>query len=333
MTQKVCLAVFALLISFNTMAQENLNKYKYILVPKQYEFQKNPDSYQINSLHKFLFDKAGFETLFTDEEYPADLVEERCMALTSKVTSNPSMFKTRFTVELYDCYNKLVYKSPLGTSKIKEYKKAYNETLRRAMAELIEKGHTYDPGASATSEVTAKETPEKAAETAAVITASKIVPAEKVTEEVQEVAQEEVAPVAEKETVAVKEVAVQEAKEVASETTKEVSKVAVPAVAVVAVSTEKKEVAKVAEVKTPSIEGTYNIDMWGLCKVVKKGDGYAVIGGDEDFEFATISPTSNPSMFMLKKTGFKQVQLLELDAEGTIRIDTANGFKTYKKEN
>src|SRR5210317_1792412 len=158
MTQKYWLVVFSLVLSFNTMAQENLNKYKYIIVPKQYEFQKRPDSYQINSLHKFLFEKAGFETLFSDEEYPADLVDERCMALTSKIISKPSMFKTRFTVELYDCYNKLVYSGPEGTSKIKDYTKAYNQTLRRAMAELVEAGHVYDPEASALSAAKEEET-------------------------------------------------------------------------------------------------------------------------------------------------------------------------------
>lgn len=305
MIQRICLAVFALALSFNGLAQENLNKYKYILVPKQYEFQKRPDSYQINSLHKFLFEKAGFETLFTDDAYPDDLVKERCLGLTSKIVSNPSMFKTRFTVELYDCYNKLVYTSNEGTSKIKDYKKAYNETLRKAMAELIEMGYEYDPGL--TTDVVAEKAVEETVEATEVIAAEKLVPAKKVEEEVKKEVVEETKPVVE-----------------------EAAKVAVP-VAVVAVEEEKKEVEKVVEEKAPSIEGKYNIDMWGACKVVKKGDGYAVVGGDEDFEFATITPTSNPSIFMIKKTGFKQVQILELDAEGNIKIDTANGFKTYKK--
>lgn len=305
MIQRICLAVFALALSFNGLAQENLNKYKYILVPKQYEFQKRPDSYQINSLHKFLFEKAGFETLFTDDAYPDDLVKERCLGLTSKIVSNPSMFKTRFTVELYDCYNKLVYTSNEGTSKIKDYKKAYNETLRKAMAELIEMGYEYDPGL--TTDVVAEKAVEETVEATEVIAAEKLVPAKKVEEEVKKEVVEETKPVVE-----------------------EAAKVAVP-VAVVAVEEEKKEVEKVVEEKAPSIEGKYNIDMWGACKVVKKGDGYAVVGGDEDYEFATITPTSNPSIFMIKKTGFKQVQILELDAEGNIKIDTANGFKTYKK--
>ena len=305
MIQRICLAVFALALSFNGLAQENLNKYKYILVPKQYEFQKRPDSYQINSLHKFLFEKAGFETLFTDDAYPDDLVKERCLGLTSKIVSNPSMFKTRFTVELYDCYNKLVYTSNEGTSKIKDYKKAYNETLRKAMAELIEMGYEYDPGL--TTDVVAEKAVEETVEATEVIAAEKLVPAKKVEEEVKKEVVEETKPVVE-----------------------EAAKVAVP-VAVVAVEEEKKEVEKVVEEKALSIEGKYNIDMWGACKVVKKGDGYAVVGGDEDYEFATITPTSNPSIFMIKKTGFKQVQILELDAEGNIKIDTANGFKTYKK--
>jgi hypothetical protein len=34
---------------------------------------------------------------------------------------------------------------------------------------------------------------------------------------------------------------------------------------------------------------------------------------------------------MVKKTGFKQSQLLELDADGNLQIDTTNGIKIYKR--
>ena len=306
------------MFSFGSAAQENLAAYKYILVPKQYEFQKGPDSYQINSLHKFLFEKAGFETLFTDELYPEDLVKERCLALTSKIVSNPSMFKTRFTVELYDCYNKLVYAGPAGTSKIKDYTKAYNQTLRRAMAELIEAGHVYDPTGSIKNELSAKAAVKDTLMAVTEVAASKIQPAIKVDQQTKE----EIKPAAQKTTI--KEAATDELKPVKEE-------VAIAAIAESEEKADKVELQQVAQESAPSIEGTYVIDLWGRCNIVKKGNGYAVVGGDEDFEFATISTTSNPSIFMMKKTGFKQVQLLELTAEGNIKIDTADGFKTYKK--
>lgn len=309
MSKKISLLVCVLFVTFGSIAQESLNNYKYVLVPKQYEFQKRPDTYQINSLHKFLFDQAGFETLFTDEVYPQDLVEDRCLGLTSKVVSAPSMFRTKFTVELYDCYNKLVYTSIQGFSKKKDYKEAYHETLRRAMAEFKELDYHYVPKEKQA--VAVKQVENVATQPTEVIAATKLVPAQKVVEaETKVKASEAVVPV---------EKAVVEVAEV------------VPAVAVVAVEETAKKTAPKA--KAYSIEGTYAIDMWGLCKVVKKGDAYAVIGGDEDFEFATITPTSRAHMYMIKKTGFKQTQLLELDADGNISIDTANGFKTYKRVN
>lgn len=69
-----------LIFSFSILfAQKSINSYKYILVPKQYEFQKSADQYQLNSLTKFLFERAGFTVLFTDESFPVDLSNNRCL--------------------------------------------------------------------------------------------------------------------------------------------------------------------------------------------------------------------------------------------------------------
>ena len=80
-----------------------------------------------------------------------------------------------------------------------------------------------------------------------------------------------------------------------------------------------------------SIEGSYLIDIWGECIISKKADGYAIIGGDENYEFATISKTSKSTIFMVKKTGFSQSQLLELTEDGNLKIDTENGVKIFKR--
>jgi len=80
-----------------------------------------------------------------------------------------------------------------------------------------------------------------------------------------------------------------------------------------------------------SIEGNYLIDIWGNCTITKKDNGYAIIGGDENYEFATISKTSKPLIFMVKKTGFSLSQLLELNEKGDLQMDTANGVKVFKR--
>ena len=57
------------LIVTSVFSQVNLNDYKYVIVPKKYDFLKEADQYQINSLSKFLFNKYGFQTLMEGEKY------------------------------------------------------------------------------------------------------------------------------------------------------------------------------------------------------------------------------------------------------------------------
>ena len=133
-------------------AQNNINSYKYILVPKQFEFQKSEDQYQLNSLTKFLFNKAGYTVLFTDENYPVDIATNSCLGLKTKVNDNSSFLKTKTNIELYDCYNNLVYATKEGVSKEKDYKKSYQEALRNAFTELSKLNYTYAPVIVATKE-------------------------------------------------------------------------------------------------------------------------------------------------------------------------------------
>ena len=64
MNKLILVAFFLIFSSYLSFAQKNINNYKFIIVPKQYEFQKSEDSYQINSLTKFLFERDGFITFF-----------------------------------------------------------------------------------------------------------------------------------------------------------------------------------------------------------------------------------------------------------------------------
>ena len=40
-------------------SQTNLNNYKYVIVPKKYDFLKEEDQFRLNGLTKFLFEKYG----------------------------------------------------------------------------------------------------------------------------------------------------------------------------------------------------------------------------------------------------------------------------------
>ena len=124
--------IIAFLLITNIFSQSNLSEYKYVVVPRKYDFLKEVDKYQLNSLTKFLLKKENFNVLFHDDNFPEDLAKDRCLGLFLNVLSEGSIFRTKLTAELRDCNNKVLFTSNEGVSKDKDYKKAYHEALRDA---------------------------------------------------------------------------------------------------------------------------------------------------------------------------------------------------------
>lgn len=145
MKTKLFTALIACFIITNVFSQSNLNDYKYVVVPKKFDFLKQENQYLLNSLTKFLFEKYGFTALVEGETYPDDYKQNRCKALKSNVLKGSGMFKTKLTVELKDCNDQVVYTSQLGESRIKEYGKAYNEALRNAFKSFEAVNYSYEP--------------------------------------------------------------------------------------------------------------------------------------------------------------------------------------------
>ncbi|NNL15491.1 MAG: hypothetical protein HKO81_02485 [Flavobacteriaceae bacterium] len=148
MKAKLLLTIVLSLFILTAKAQTNINAYKYVVVPKNYDFLKEADQYQLNSLTKFLFNKNKFNVYFDDENLPEDLFKNRCLALYANVLIDKSLFRTRLTVELKDCYNNVVFVSREGSSKEKNYKKAYHESLRDAFNSFKSLNYSYDPSIS-----------------------------------------------------------------------------------------------------------------------------------------------------------------------------------------
>ena len=306
MKKSIYLVFFLLLSCSMLFAQKNINSYKYILVPKQFKFQKSNDSYQINSLVKFLFEREGFNVLFENDSYPNELASNRCLALRVDMKSNSSLFSTKMKMDLIDCNNRSVFSSKEVKTKEKDYKKAYQEVVRKTFKDVEELNYAY----SGLSEIAASEPSEveDADESNDIITEKEV----------------------ENEVIA---------KEVVN---KNISK---PVDIVIDVK-EIKGVERVVVVKGEdeienrafkpvvfTIEGNYLIDNWGKSTISKNGDNYSVIGGDEHFEFATIYKTSKPNIYIIKWVAYKQPQLLEVNSEGNLNMDTLNDIKIYKKVN
>ncbi|MGB2128287.1 MAG: hypothetical protein ACPHXR_02305 [Flavicella sp.] len=131
---------------FSTIAQNNTNNYSYVTIPNRFSFQKQADQYQLNSLLKFLMDKEGYVSFLDTERIPMNYMQMDCAGLRLQYIEKSSLLKTKLTLELYDCNNALIYKSPVAISFEKEYKKAYQDLIRKTFEFLKEEGCLHKPG-------------------------------------------------------------------------------------------------------------------------------------------------------------------------------------------
>ncbi len=127
------LLITAILFSFVCKAQEN---HKYVIIPSQFSFFKDPDKYNLNTLTKSFFESEGFKVLYDTQDLPQEIANNRCDALYANAIENNSMFLTRIKIEIKDCQNKVILTSIEGSSKEKSYDKAYNQAFRSALTSL-----------------------------------------------------------------------------------------------------------------------------------------------------------------------------------------------------
>lgn len=279
------------IVSSISFAQKSINSYKYIIVPNQFEFQKSNDSYQLNSLTKFLFEREGFIALFENEQFPKDLALNRCLGLRVDLKNNSSLLSTKMKMDLKDCNNTVVFSSKEVKSKSKDYKKAYQEAIRMAFVDVEELNYAYNANLN---------------------------------EENNDVVKKNEVLNSEEEIITVKEEISDVVLEV--EELQEVKKVVNPKLDE---EIERREFMTLEY----NLEGTYTFENWGKSVISKNEDEYSVVGGDENFEFATIYKTSKPTLFIIKWVAFKQPQLLEINSNGNLSVDTSNGVKTFYRIN
>ena len=137
--KNIILVLFLIMSNIFVFGQEKkVNNYKFIVVPDKFDFLKQKDEYKTSSLTKFLLKKNGFTVVLNSEQYPKDLIDNPCSGLKALVLDKSSMFKVKVIIELRDCSNRLLYTSDEGVSKLKEYKKGFQEAIRNAHASMID---------------------------------------------------------------------------------------------------------------------------------------------------------------------------------------------------
>jgi hypothetical protein len=131
------------LISLFSFSQESINTFKYVSVPENYSFLKSKDQYQLNSLTIFLFEKNNFTVLNSLQNYPSDLAQNKCLLLNSDIIKIKGVFKTKLQLILTDCRENIIFTSEIGQSKLKDFKKAYQEALRNAFISVASLNYDY----------------------------------------------------------------------------------------------------------------------------------------------------------------------------------------------
>jgi hypothetical protein len=147
------LFILLLAFSFSVYAQPKVNNYKYIIVPEKFNFLKEVNQYNLNTLTKAIFEEKGFTVYYDNADLPTEIATDKCKALIVDVQEKKTMFVTSLTILLKDCKGNTLLKSKEGKNREKEYKTAYNFALRDAFTSLSDllyvAGSTTDATAAA----------------------------------------------------------------------------------------------------------------------------------------------------------------------------------------
>lgn len=163
------IVLLLLVLTFSNLAiAQNLNGYKYALVPSKFSYWKEKDKYKLSTLTKLFMQKYGFETYMDSEAAPYEFVNTNCNKVFVDLVRDNGMFFTRLTVVLKDCNGKVLFTSKQGSSKEKDFNVAYNEALREAFSSFEALHHKYDEKIAVQTQPEAKPFKEVVAEPKAV---------------------------------------------------------------------------------------------------------------------------------------------------------------------
>ena len=143
---KTKFSIFLLVLSMqmNSYTQSSINDYKYVTVAEKFDFLKSKNQYKLNDLTSFLLTKSGFMVLNAADNKPQDLYQNNCLGLNANIINTKGFLKTKLHLELVNCRNEVVFTSETGSSKEKEYKKAYHEALRNAFNSVQALNYKYN---------------------------------------------------------------------------------------------------------------------------------------------------------------------------------------------
>ncbi len=137
-------------LSFTSFAQQN----KVIIISNKYEFQKEKNTYNINTMLKAILISNSYQVFFDDEELPIEIAQNKCNALTGVLIDNSNLLVRKIKFQIRDCQNNLLFETAEVKTREKDIQNAYIETIKLLSPELKK----YKPDVTFTKEVVA--TPE-----------------------------------------------------------------------------------------------------------------------------------------------------------------------------
>lgn len=149
---------FALIVLFASSLSAQLDEYKYLVVPKKFLTFKEYNQYQSSTIIKHFMQQAGFNVIY-DDNLPADVAANRCLALFVDVQDNSNMLKTKVAIALNDCKGTTVYITPEAQTKEKDLRKGYKGVISEASAYFSGLRHNYQPPNSSNDENASVQSP------------------------------------------------------------------------------------------------------------------------------------------------------------------------------
>jgi hypothetical protein len=135
--------VFLMLFFVSYGFSQSVNDYKAVVIPMKYEFQKTENQYRLQTITKLNLQKAGFQAFYVNEPVPADLVD-RCSLLYVEATKENSFLVTKVSVVFKDCHGTVIYQSPVGKSREKDFEKAYLEAVNDSFISIYNLHYKYN---------------------------------------------------------------------------------------------------------------------------------------------------------------------------------------------
>lgn len=119
-------------LSFTSFAQQN----KVIIISNKYEFQKEKNTYNINTMLKAILISNSYQVFFDDEELPVEIAQNKCNALTGVLIDNSNLLVRKIKFQIRDCQNNLLFETAEVKTREKDIQNAYIEIIKMLSPEL-----------------------------------------------------------------------------------------------------------------------------------------------------------------------------------------------------